>query len=102
MGNLTEYVLNNYNKYRKEILIHCNDGRGVSGTFLSILAESIMLHSETKRKAASIFNTVTWIRQYRKGLVETIEQYEFIFRYVELFKNNRKLSFRDITPQQLV
>ena len=34
---LTEYLVNNYEEYRSDILIHCIDGRGVSGTFLTIL-----------------------------------------------------------------
>ena len=60
-----------------------------------------MLRKQKQRKVASIFNTVNWIRQYRKGLIENIEQYEFTFRYIDLIKSNSALSFRDITPEQL-
>ena len=73
VSRITDYIMGNYEKYRREVLVHCNDGRGVSGTFVSILAQSIMLRKAKQRKPASIFNTVNWIRQYRKGLVETIE-----------------------------
>ena len=81
-GNLTEYILMNYKSYTREMLIACHDGRGISGTLVTILAQSLMVRKGAKNKGGSIFNTVNWIRQYRAGLVENLPQYDFIFRYV--------------------
>ena len=101
-GNLAEYILMNYKSYMREMLITCNDGRGVSGTLVAILAQTIMLRKGEKKKGGSIFNTVNWIRQYRRGLVENVAQYDFIFRYVELLKKHKAISFREITPDLLM
>ena len=37
-GNLAEYILINYKTYTREMLITCQDGRGISGTLVAILA----------------------------------------------------------------
>ena len=101
-GNLAEYILMNYKTYTREMLITCQDGRGISGTLVAILAQTLMLRKDEKKKGGSIFNTVNWIRQYRCGLVENVTQYDFVFRYVELLKTHKAISFRDITSDLLM
>lgn len=62
------------------IVVHCSAGIGRTGTFIAIdlLHEQIKLHGADKCKL-DIKRVVHLIRKNREGLVQTEDQYKFVF-----------------------
>jgi len=58
------------------VIVHCNDGAGRSGVYLSIDA-NIELSEEDG--VFDVYGFLTKMRQQRRGLVETLNQYKFVF-----------------------
>ncbi|XP_054279293.1 receptor-type tyrosine-protein phosphatase kappa-like [Macrosteles quadrilineatus] len=74
-------VVGSYRTAREgPIVVHCNDGGGRSGVFLSIDAN---LELKEEEDAFDIFGYLKMLRQSRKGMVETLEQYKFIYDTLE-------------------
>ncbi|XP_060876919.1 receptor-type tyrosine-protein phosphatase kappa isoform X4 [Metopolophium dirhodum] len=66
------------------IVVHCNDGGGRSGVYLSIDANLELAEEED---CYDVFGYLKTLRQSRKGMVETlvINQYKFIYDTLEEF-----------------
>lgn len=62
------------------MLVHCNDGGGRSGVYLSVDANLELAEEE---ECFNVFGYLSKLRQSRKGLVETVEQYKFIYDTLE-------------------
>jgi len=58
------------------VIVHCNDGAGRSGVYISIDA-NIELSEEDG--VFDVYGFLTKMRQQRRGLVETLNQYKFVF-----------------------
>ncbi|XP_058987366.1 receptor-type tyrosine-protein phosphatase kappa-like [Musca domestica] len=65
---------------RGPMLVHCGDGGGRSGVFVSIDA-NLELHEE--EECFNIYGYQKKLRQSRKGLVENVDQYKFIYDTLE-------------------
>ncbi|KAI5710062.1 hypothetical protein M8J76_004469 [Diaphorina citri] len=64
------------------IVVHCNDGGGRSGVFLSIDANMELMEEED---SFDVYGYLKMLRQSRKGLIETVEQYKFVYDTLEEF-----------------
>jgi len=62
------------------MVVHCNDGGGRSGVFLAIDAN---LESSEEDGVYEVYGYLKKLRAARRGLVETIEQYKFIYDTLE-------------------
>ncbi|KAG5874202.1 hypothetical protein JTB14_036911 [Gonioctena quinquepunctata] len=62
------------------MVVHCNDGGGRSGVYLSVDANMELAEEEDK---FDVFGYLKKLRQSRKGLVENVEQYKFIYDILE-------------------
>ncbi|XP_076346371.1 receptor-type tyrosine-protein phosphatase kappa-like isoform X2 [Tachypleus tridentatus] len=61
-------------------IVHCSDGCGRTGTYL-VIDTSMELMKEDG--VVDVFNCTKQIRCARKGVVETLEQYKFIYEALE-------------------
>uniref|UniRef100_A0A0K2SYQ5 Receptor-type tyrosine-protein phosphatase kappa n=3 Tax=Lepeophtheirus salmonis TaxID=72036 RepID=A0A0K2SYQ5_LEPSM len=64
------------------VIVHCNDGAGRSGVYLAIDA-NIELSEEDG--VFDVFGYLRKMRQQRPGLVETLEQFKFVYDTLEEF-----------------
>uniref|UniRef100_A0A182JXJ8 Protein-tyrosine-phosphatase n=1 Tax=Anopheles christyi TaxID=43041 RepID=A0A182JXJ8_9DIPT len=64
------------------MLVHCNDGGGRSGVYLAIDANMELAEEEDSFHA---FGYLKKLRQSRKGLIENVDQYKFVYDTLEEF-----------------
>ncbi|GAB6032284.1 hypothetical protein CHUAL_010924 [Chamberlinius hualienensis] len=62
------------------ILVHCSDGGGRTGVFLAIDANLQLVEEDN---VFDVFGYVKKLRSSRRGLVESLEQYRFIYEALE-------------------
>ncbi|XP_046442624.1 receptor-type tyrosine-protein phosphatase mu-like isoform X2 [Daphnia pulex] len=62
------------------MIVHCNDGGGRSGVFMAIDANMELVEEDG---LIDIFGYMKKLRQARRGLVETLEQFKFIYDTLE-------------------
>lgn len=67
----------------KHIVIHCSAGIGRTGTLIALfqLVQTIKILQEDAR--LSVFGTVRRLREQRWGMVQTKDQYDFLYRFME-------------------
>jgi len=63
----------------KPLVIHCNTGLGRTGTVCAILISIKRMMEEQK---VDLYSTVKHLRTQRTGMVQTSDQYEFIYRVI--------------------
>ncbi|CAO1387004.1 unnamed protein product [Diamesa hyperborea] len=66
----------------RPMLVHCNDGGGRSGVYLAIDANLELAEEED---SFYVFGYLKKLRQSRKGLIENVEQYKFVYDTLEEF-----------------
>ncbi|XP_070563085.1 receptor-type tyrosine-protein phosphatase alpha-like [Ptychodera flava] len=64
------------------IVVHCENGLGRSGVFSAIFTTCERVKSE---QCFDVFQTVKALRMQRYGMVETLEQYQYIYEVVVLY-----------------
>jgi len=64
------------------ILVHCSAGVGRSGTLIAI---DSLTQAITEEGAVSIFQTVSDLRRQRNYLVQSVKQYQFVYRAIMEF-----------------
>lgn len=62
------------------MVVHCNDGGGRSGVYLAVDAN---LELSEEEDTFDVFGYLKKLRQARRGLVEDVEQYKFIYDTLE-------------------
>ncbi|XP_066906293.1 receptor-type tyrosine-protein phosphatase kappa [Halyomorpha halys] len=62
------------------IVVHCNDGGGRSGVYLAIDAN---LELSEEEDCFDVFRYLKILRQSRKGMIETLDQYKFVYDTLE-------------------
>lgn len=68
------------------IVVHCSAGVGRTGTFIAL---DILLQSIRNGCKINIFTTVLQLRKQRMNMVQTLSQYEYLYRVViEFIENN--------------
>ena len=80
---------NNLKKYpASPLLIHCNTGIGRTGVLMCIYEiynDFLRAKENNTTFKFSIFDTVLRLRYMRKSIIETKEQYAFIYRFVNKY-----------------
>lgn len=65
-------------------IVHCSAGIGRAGTFIAI---DMLLDShkfaENAAYPKTVYDTVRWLRLRRKGMIQTVDQYKFIYKALE-------------------
>lgn len=64
----------------RPMLVHCNDGGGRSGVYLAIDSNLELAEEEG---SFYLFPYLKKLRQSRKGLIETVDQYKFVYDTLE-------------------
>uniref|UniRef100_A0A6A7GA86 Receptor-type tyrosine-protein phosphatase kappa-like isoform X2 n=1 Tax=Hirondellea gigas TaxID=1518452 RepID=A0A6A7GA86_9CRUS len=72
----------NYNPTDGPPVVHCSDGAGRTGQFLAI-DTNLQLHEEDG--FFDIYGYLKKMRQARRGLIESVEQYKFVYEALEEF-----------------
>ena len=70
----------------QRILVHCSAGCGRSGAIVGLYCMVTALESLVKEEnnpRVSVFGTVRRLREQRWGMVQTKEQYSFLYHYME-------------------
>ncbi|XP_055690657.1 receptor-type tyrosine-protein phosphatase kappa [Lutzomyia longipalpis] len=62
------------------MLVHCNDGGGRSGVYLAVDANMELAEEE---ECFHVFGYLKKLRQSRKGLIENVDQYKFVYDTLE-------------------
>uniref|UniRef100_A0A3B3TUB8 Receptor-type tyrosine-protein phosphatase C n=1 Tax=Poecilia latipinna TaxID=48699 RepID=A0A3B3TUB8_9TELE len=65
---------------RMPILVHCNDGSTRSGIFCGLWN---LLDSAETEKLVDVFQVVKILRKDRKGMITSLEQYQFLYKALE-------------------
>lgn len=65
------------------IVMHCSAGVGRSGTLIAI---HHLMKKIRQNETYSVPNTVYEMRKFRDGMVQTVEQYKFIYTVLDYFK----------------
>ncbi|CAI4222474.1 unnamed protein product [Auanema sp. JU1783] len=67
------------------ILVHCSAGIGRSGTFIMIDVLSNQIRKLGLTCPIDIPATLTILRRQRKSMIQTVEQYTFVYKAVDLY-----------------
>jgi len=70
--------------YNEPILVHCSAGIGRTGTFITIHS---LLHRDKFGKEIDVKNMVLHLRSQRVGMVQSINQYIFIYQIISQMTN---------------
>jgi protein tyrosine phosphatase len=81
-------------------VVHCSAGIGRSGTFIAIdmLLNNVLQPRHLRDEEAfpqTVYEAVRWLRLRRKGMIQSLDQYKFIFKVLEEFKSTIALSDED-------
>ena len=85
-------------KQNATVLVHCSAGVGRSGTFIAIQA---YIENLREGKPRTVKEIVSHLRKYRMCMVQTKDQYKFIYRVVEDYANSNK-DFLNGAPPSLL
>ena len=83
------------NENYPKVLVHCSDGIGRTGVFLTLYALCHEIQQQLKEKADyiifNVFNFVRKLKEMRMYSVENIDQYNFIYRFLEEYLNEKNI-----------
>jgi len=74
------------------VVVHCSAGIGRAGTFIAIdmlferLVNPVLALCDSFPQ--TVYDTVRYLRQRRKGMIQSADQYKFIFKVVEELKSS--------------
>jgi len=76
------------------IVVHCSAGIGRAGTFIAI---DILIRKFSKGKldllSLNVMETVKRLRLQRRGMIQTFDQYQFIYTVIQELIQKRRLKF---------
>lgn len=92
--NTIRHLLELTNEYREQyttnkddtpgtVVVHCSAGIGRCGTFLAIQSVLEKLNANEPPSTISVKEIVTSLREFRMAMVQTKEQYKFIYHVLE-------------------
>ena len=69
----------------RPIVVHCSAGIGRTGTLITLfnlMSEVDNFVASKQEIKISVFNTIRKLREQRFGAVQTLEQYDYIYRFI--------------------
>ena len=87
IDNLIDYMELFNSKRGGPIVVHCSAGVGRTGTFIACAMVKRLFYEKSPISISSIVNC---LRHHREKMVQTREQYRFIFHYFEFLTAIRK------------
>lgn len=87
-------AIRNRSKTKAPILMHCSAGVGRTGTIIALDLVKQMKAGKNMPKSFSIKNMVKELRKQRMKMVQSIEQYRFLYEMIDymLFENRERVS----------
>jgi len=70
----------------KPVVVHCSAGVGRTGAFITILN---CIRQLTTENTVDVFTTVKHLRTQRMKMVDTVNEYEFVYRVLTTFLDDR-------------
>ena len=70
------------------ILVHCSAGIGRTGTLIALCQMIEAIKMTTFNPRVSVFGTVRRLREQRWKMVQTKNQYDFLYKFMEQWTNN--------------
>ena len=67
---------------RSTVVVHCSAGLGRTGTFIAIDTLRLKIDAEMPQAKVNVMMSVKRLREQRAGLVQTRDQYVFIYKYL--------------------
>ncbi len=89
---------NNYNKSSPLALVHCSAGVGRTGCFLAI---SLGMKQIDTENCVDIVRIVSNLRKERGGMIQTLEQYEYLYQILAYYCIYYKQK-SNLNSQQLI
>ena len=83
------YTLDTIATVGPHVLVHCSAGVGRTGTLIALYHMIITLQAMKNNPRISVFGTVRRLREQRWGLVQTKDQYDFLYKFMEFWLQNQ-------------
>lgn len=83
-------------KKEEKAIVHCSAGIGRTGTTIALMTMIVNIYAQlnngVSQPVISVFGTVRRMRERRLGMVQTIEQYNFIYQFMVHWLKENKLG----------
>ena len=67
------------------VLVHCSAGVGRTGTLIALYHMIKVTQALKKLSRISVFGTVRRLREQRWGMVQTKDQYDFLYKFMDFW-----------------
>ena len=78
-----KYLLEAIMRAEKPVLVHCSAGVGRTGTLIALYHMIKVTQALKRNSRISVFGTVRRLREQRWGMVQTKDQYDFLYKFME-------------------
>lgn len=82
-----KFLLDSISHSETPVLVHCSAGMGRTGTLIALYHMIKVTQALKKNARISVFGTVRRLREQRWGMVQTKDQYDFLYRFMEHWIN---------------
>jgi receptor-type tyrosine-protein phosphatase gamma len=83
-----KYMIDEILESRSPVLVHCSAGIGRTGTLISLCQMIHAVQMTTFNPRVSVFGTVRRLREQRWKMVQTKNQYDFLYKFMEEWVKN--------------
>ena len=80
-----KFLIDSISNTNPPVLIHCSAGVGRTGTLIALFHMVKVLEVFKQNSKISVFGTVRRLREQRWGMVQTKDQYDFLYKFMNTF-----------------